>query len=121
MTEFKIKSNNELYELLGDVDRFNTFLTNYTENLTRKIMLSVPALVIHHIKNEQNYIRIKDQFFDSNPELKGYKTVVAQQLNNVAAEHPDWTIEQVFNQSGIESKKIIKTMLEETNGQKLQA
>ena len=120
MTEFKIKTNDELYEILGNVDKFNMFLTNFEENLTRKIMLSVPALVIHHIKNEQNYIRIKDKFFADNPELIGYKTVVAQQLNIVAAEHTDWTIEQVFNQSGIESKKIIRQM-EETDGQKLQA
>ena len=113
MTEFEIKSNDELYELLGDVDKFNTFLTNYTENLTRKIMLSVPALVIHHIKNEQNYIRIKDKFFDDNPELVNHKDVLAKQLNVIAAEHTDWTIEKVFQESGIEAKKIIRQILEE--------
>ena len=112
MSTFEIKTEEELWEILGSLDKFNSFMGNFTEHIARKIMLSVPALVIHHIKNEQNYIRIKDKFFSGNPELVKYKTVVAQQLNIIASEHTDWTVEQVFNQSGIEAKKIIKTMLE---------
>ena len=118
----KIKTEEELWEVLGSLDKFNIFLVNYTEHITRKIMLAVPALVIHHIKNEQNYIRIKDKFFNDNPELEDYKPVVAQQLNEIAAKHVDWSIEKVFEQSGIEAKKIIRQIMKEkSDGQKLQA
>lgn len=119
MSEFKINTEEELYDILGSLDKFNSFLINYTEHIMRKTMLSVPALVIHHIKNEQAYLIIKDKFFKANPELIEHKSIVAQQLNIIAAEHTDWTIEQVFNQTGLETKKIIRQILEEKNGQKL--
>ena len=118
MSEFKIQTEEQLYEMLGSLDSFNIFLANYTEHIVRKIMLAVPALVIHHIKNEQNYNLIKDKFFDSNPELLSYKPVVAQELNKIAANHSDWDVEKVFLHAGIESKKIIKQALEAKDGQK---
>jgi len=117
----KIETEEELYEMLGSLEKFNGFLTNFAEHITRKIMLAVPALVIHHIKNEHSYNKIKGEFFEKNPELVEYKEVVAKQLNIVASDHVDWTIEQVFQESGIEAKKIIKQILEEKDGQKLQA
>jgi hypothetical protein len=115
----QIKTDEELWEILGSVDKFNIFLSNYTEFITRKVMLAAPALVIHHIKNEQNYNRIKEKFFIDNPELVIYKPVVAQELNKIAANHADWDIEKVFTQAGIEAKKIIKQSLEKKDGQKL--
>jgi len=53
MSKFEIKTEEQLYDMLGNLDKFNTFLENYTEHILRKIMLAVPALVIHHIKNDQ--------------------------------------------------------------------
>jgi predicted patatin/cPLA2 family phospholipase len=113
MAEFKINDNEKLYELLGDVEKFNGFLSNFAEHILRKALMAVPALVIHHIKNETNYDRIKKEFFDKNPELLKYQQVVKQQLNVVAAEHTDWTIEQVFNEVGLQSKQLIRNILEE--------
>ena len=115
----KITTNEELWEVLGSLDKFNEFLGEYTEFICRKVMLAVPALVIHHIKNELNYKRIKDKFFDDNPELVKYEPVVAQQLNIVAAENPGWSIEKVFNRSGIEAKKIIKQSLKEKENERV--
>ena len=114
----KIKTDEELWEILGTAEKFNIFLSNYTEFISRKIMLAVPALVIHHIKNEQNYNIIKDKFFAANPELVDYKPVVAQELNKIAADHADWDVEKVFTHAGIEAKKIIKQALEAKDGQK---
>ena len=111
----KISTDEELWEVLGSLEKFNEFLGEYTEFISRKIMLAVPALVIHHIKNEQNYTRIKDKFFVDNPELVNYKPVVAQQLNIIASENPGWSVEKIFEQSGIEAKKIIKRSLEKEN------
>ncbi len=119
MSNFEVKTDEELYEILGSVKNFNIFISNLTEHILRKVMISVPDLVIHHIKNEQSYKIIKEKFFTDNPELVNYKPVVAQCLNEVAAEHPDWGIEQVFVESGIRSKKTIRTFLaeEKKNGE----
>jgi len=111
----KIKTEKELYDMLGSLEKFNQFLVVLEENILRKNMLAVPALVIHHLKNEISYNKIKEDFFKKNPELIPHKPVFAQQLNIVAAEHVDWSIEQVFTQAGIESKVIIKKLLEEKN------
>jgi len=111
----KIKTEEELYAIIGDLNKFNSFINSLIEYTTRKVMLAIPALVIHHIKNEHTYNKIKDDFFKKNPELIPYKPVFAQQLNMVAAEHSDWSIEQVFTQAGIESKVKIKKLLEDKN------
>jgi len=108
----KITSEEELWEILGSLDKFNNFLDVYAETLMRKIMLAVPALVIHHIKNEHKYEKIRGDFFIKNPELVQHKEVLARQLNVTAAEHPDWLIEKVFTDAGIEAKKTIKKLLE---------
>jgi len=104
----KIKTEEELWEILGSLEKFNSFLADFTEAITRKVLISVPALVIHHIKNEHSYNKIKDTFFTANPELLAYQPVVAQQLNIVAAEHSDWDINKVFVEAGITAKKIIR-------------
>lgn len=111
-----IKSNGELWEILGDVEKFNSFLMNFRESIVRQAMLAVPALVIHHIKNEHSYNEIKNKFFDDNPELIKYKSIVANHLNVIASNHSNWSIEKVFTNAGIKAKKTIKQMMEDNNG-----
>ncbi len=103
-----IKNEQELYEMLGDFDKFQKFTKDFEEKILRRVMITVPPLVIHHIKNEHTYNKIKDEFFLANPELVDHKQSFAQQLNIVASEHTDWTIQQVFDQAGIETKKILR-------------
>jgi len=110
-----IKTNEELCEVLGSVEKFNDYMSNYTEGILQKVMLAVPALVIHHIKNEHLYNKLRDDFFTSNPELEEYKPLLAQQLNIVAAEHPDWGIKEIFTESGIITKQLIRESLEVKN------
>lgn len=113
MSNFEIKSDEELYEILGSVKNFNIFVANLTENILRNVMINIPALVIHHIKNEQSYKVIKEKFFKDNPELVEHTPIIAQQINLVAAEHPDWSIEEVFVETGIRSKEILRNLLKE--------
>lgn len=113
----KITSEEELWEILGSLDKFNNFLDVYAETLMRKIMLAVPALVIHHIKNEHKYEKIRKDFFIKNPELVQHKDVLAKQLNVVAAKNTDLGIDKVFELAGIETKK---TLREANNGKIIQ-
>lgn len=115
----KIKTDEELWEILGSIKKFNAFLANHDELLLQRVLLAVPALVIHHIKNEISYAKIKDKFFIANPELKAYEYLVAQKLNLVASEHSDWDINKVFNQAGIEAKKEIRKLGEVNNGKNI--
>ena len=111
----QIKTDEELWEVLGTLEKFNKFTSDLTEQILQKVLLAVPALVIHHIKNEHSYNKLKDSFFLANPELINFKPVVAQQLNIVAAENPGWSIDQVFTQAGIKSKQVIRKSLEAKN------
>lgn len=115
----QIKSEEELWEILGSLDKFNSFLLSITEDIKRDVMLSVPGLVVHHIELENKYKKIKENFFLKNPELIKYKDVVGIQLNKIAVEQPELKIEDIFTQAGIASKVIIKNLLEDKDEKKL--
>ena len=111
----KIKTDEELWEILGTRDKFNDYINLVVDLTCRKIMLAVPALVIHHIKNEQAYMKIKDNFFKLNPELINHQEILGQTLNEVSSEHSDYEIEKIFHLAGIEVKKKIRDLEENKN------
>ena len=121
MDKFEIKNEEDLYDMLGNLDKFNAFLGLFAEHITRKVLLDIPAIVLYHVQNEQSYSKIKNKFFTDNPELVNFKPIVGQFLNSIVSEHPDWTIEKVFTEAGIKAKEKIKLLLEKKNEQKLQA
>ena len=111
----RIETEEELWEILGSLDKFNSYIEKIVNHTLQQCMLSVPAIVIHHIKNEQDYNRIKHDFFRNNPELEKYKPTVGKQLQILSAANPSWSVEKVFQETGLRAKDIIKQAKEGDN------
>lgn len=103
----RIKTDEELWELLGSVDKFNTFLSEFEANVKRQMILLVPDLVLKHIQDQYKYKELVSKFYEAHPELVEDKALVGHLTNKVAAEHPDWDIEQIFSHSAEMAKAII--------------
>lgn len=115
-----IKTDEDLCDLITDVDKFNKYIKNIVnttiETTCRKVLLAIPALVIHHIKNEISYEKIKTTFFEANPELVTHQDILAVKLNDIGAASPEFSIEEIFRLAGIETKKELRKLTEVKNG-----
>lgn len=110
-----IKTEEELWDILGSLDKYNTHIEAVINHTLQQCMLSIPAIVIHHLKNEQEYKKVKLDFFKKNPELKNYISVVGKQLQILSSNNPSWSVEKVFQEVGLRSKEIIKQAKEGDN------
>lgn len=103
-----IKTNDQLYDLLGDAEKFDKLLQVVVETVRQQILCDVPALVLLHLKNELKYRELKERFIKANPELVNYKAETAQALNEVAANQPELPLEKVFELGAIRAKELIR-------------
>ena len=103
-----IKDNEQLYDILGDAEKFDKLLQIVVESVRQQILCDVPSLVLLHLRNEIKYKDLKEKFFKTNPELIKYKAETGQALNEIAAEQPDIALEKVFNLGAIRAKEIIR-------------
>lgn len=103
-----VKDNDQLYEMLGDAEKFDKLLQVVVETVRQQILCDVPALVLLHLKNELRYRELKEKFFRVNPELVENKTEAARALNEVSAEQPDIPLEKVFELGAIRAKELIR-------------
>lgn len=108
-----IKTEEELYNILGNLDEFNNYINTIIETTTQRCMLAIPTLVMHHIQKEKEYNKIKEDFFQANPELLKHKDILGQEINKIAAKNSNWDIEKIFTQAGINAKVVIRNLNQE--------
>jgi len=115
-----IKTEEELWEILGSLEKYNKHIEEVINHTLQQCMLSIPTIVVHHLKNEQKYDRIKTNFFKNNPELMNYKPIVAKQIQQISSDNPSWDVDKVFQEAGIKAKEEIKKANEGVyNGQRI--
>ena len=83
-----IKTNEELWDILGSVDKFNTYISTVVEQTKREMILLVPEIVIKHIQDQHKYKKIVDKFYSDNPEFRKDKVLIGQLMNKIAADNP---------------------------------
>lgn len=112
----KLKSDEELWEILGSVEKFNRFIEVVIEEAKQQVMFDVPALVVYHLKNEKLYSETLQRFFAANPELESYRPVVGEELNKVAAKDPGKPLEKMFEEAGVAAKRRVREYLIKNEG-----
>ena len=108
-----IKDNEQLYDILGDAEKFDKLLQIVVETVRQQILCDVPALVLLHLKNEIKYKDLKEKFLKANPELVKYKAETGQALNEIASEQPDIALEKVFELGAVRAKELIRRKYDE--------
>ena len=99
-------------DVLDDPKKFNEalrgFATQVSQNTIQNTMLSIPEIVKHHTVQQTAVLNTVNTFYKENPDLNPIRATVAQVCNQVASEHSDWSIEKVFTESAVRTRKMLK-------------
>ena len=112
-------------DIIADEASFKKFLVDFgtkIRTVTKESILKELPQTVTKLTTEQIETRkIVTKFYDSNVELQSVKPFVAQITNQVASEHPDWTLPQVLEETAQRSYKALglkKKVEEQTQGKK---
>ena len=112
-------------DIIADEESFKKFLTEFgtkIRTVTKESILKELPQTVTKLTTEQIETRkIVTEFYDANTELQSVKPFVAQITNQVASEHPDWTLPQVLEETAQRSYKALglkKKVEEQTHGKK---
>jgi len=110
--DFDFFQGQDAEDVFDDPQKFNALLCNFanqvSQHTTQNNMLALPEIVRHQAEQQINVTNTVNAFYKENPDLNPIRATVAQVCNQVAAEHSDWSIEQVFNESATRTRKMLK-------------
>jgi hypothetical protein len=102
-------------QIITDYEKFNDFLKSYTEHIIQRVMLDIPHLVLHHVKEIQEMNKLRKKFFSDYPELKDKAKYVNIAVSRILQDRPDLDKAKVFEEAGPMARDIINK--EKNNGQ----
>ena len=96
-----VASPEKLEKVLKEVQRRTEVST------TETVLRAIPQLIISQVQ-QQNALRdaAKD-FYEVNNDLAQVKQTVGAVANEVQAEHPDWSLEQIFEETAPRTRKLL--------------
>ena len=77
------------------------------KNAVERILKAVPQIVSNGVNSAITTKRVVDSFYEENQELTQAKKTVAVLTNEVLAEHPDWTLENVLGEAGNRTRVLL--------------
>ena len=72
-----------------------------------RTMLSVPQVTAQYIKRHNAMKALVDDFYGKNPDLKVVQRSVGMIANEVHSEHPDWQVQQVFDEAATRTRNAL--------------
>lgn len=106
-------------EYLDNRDKFNALLNavgKYIyENssavdpvaLRTDVLQGIPEVVGKFVSGMMALRTMANEFYETHSDLKPYRNLVAAAANNLSAQHPDWTMSQVMEQSAVLARKTL--------------
>jgi len=70
-------------------------------------LLAVPQVVVSQIQRSNVMKGLVDDFYKANEDLKPVRRTVGLVANEVHSEHPDWTVQQVFDEAALRTRKVL--------------
>lgn len=100
-------------ELKEDPEKFNKFLNDFRRKIileSRKVLgegvlRSIPEIIRTNIKLHSEMQKSSEKFYSENEDLKPFKRVVAAVFEEVSADNPDKTYDEILKDIGPEVRK----------------
>ena len=86
----------------------NSALDEASKLTAERILQNLPQIMSTYVTNHMSMAKMAEKFYTDNADLAGSSQTVATVANKIAAEHPEYTAEQVFDASAIEARKILR-------------
>lgn len=107
-------------DVAKDEDSFNTLLNEIYQRATldaeERVLRAVPNVVKSSVTQQGALAKHVEKFYTDNPDLGSFKKAVAVVAQEVAGEHPEWSVERVFSEVEKESRRrlgLVKKTVEE--------
>lgn len=101
----------DLDEILSDKAQFNQFLSNLVTQVqtstTENIYRNLPGMVQNHVSSQQQITAQVEEFYKENEDLVTVKKTVGAVANEVAAEHPEYELAQVFSETATRVRTLL--------------
>ena len=98
-------------EIMSDRDLFVGFMqkvmSSATENSVERVATSMPQYVINQVKQQQFLADTTEKFYGANAQLTPHKKVVGMLTNEIIAEHQDWPLDKVLEETAERSYKLL--------------
>lgn len=103
--------DDDIDDVLADASKLNALLCKVVNatvaHTTSKIHEAIPTVISGQVTQQfdvRDYVRA---FYDENKDLVPVKKTVGTVANEVQAEHPDWTISQIFEETATRTRKAL--------------
>lgn len=83
---------------------YNSAMEESSKLSAERILQDLPQIMSTHM----SMAKMAEKFYTDNADLASSSQTVASVANKIAAEHPEYTAEQVFDASAIEARKILR-------------
>lgn len=113
-------SKEEFDEIFESPEKLVDLLNRVRESAVEQVLKSVPSLA-SNIVNQQMVLKgMVQDFYEANQDLRNVKPFVAVVANEIAARHPDWGVERVFQETAIETRKRLGLKAQALKGEQQQ-
>lgn len=86
---------------------YQTAVQQAEAKVFEKVLTSIPDIIVGHLNRQTSIQAMVKEFYDQNPDLAGVKRTVAAVSNDVHAEHPDWDVKQVLEESAKRTRELL--------------
>lgn len=73
----------------------------------QQVLLSLPQIVSAQVQQQAALKSSVDTFYTKYPHLAEFKRTVAAVATEIASEHPEWAVEQVFDAAAVKASEVI--------------
>ena len=87
---------------------YNKALENAAALAAEKSLQNIPGTVTTYVAQYLASTKMVDTFYEENPDLVGVKQTVAAVANEISANHPDYTLQQVLDEAGKGTREALK-------------
>ena len=87
---------------------YNSAMDESSKLTAERILQNLPQIMSTYVTNHMSMAKLAEKFYTDNADLASSSQTVASVANKIAAEHPEYTAEQVFDASAIEARKILR-------------
>ena len=106
----------DLDEVFSSTENFNRLLlavhNNALEEASKltaeRILSNLPQIMSQYVTQHISMNRLVDDFYSVNSDLAPMKSTVTAVANEISAEHPEYTTQQVFDETAKRTREILK-------------
>ena len=107
---------NDLDEIFSSPENFNKLLlavhNNTLEEASKltaeRILSNLPQIMSQYVTQHISMSKLVDDFYTTNADLAPVKRTVTAVANEISAEHPEYTTQQVFDETAKKTREILK-------------